>query len=227
METKFKQGAVTFIDVLGWKGIWQRSKNPIEWLEHILDNANNYIKQIKEIEKGVWNDCDFEIISISDTIVMLTEYDNPQKSLEFHAAICSLLVKDCFKSGMFLRGAITYGRYHHKNNIFVGPAIDEVAEWHECANWIGVHLTPTANLLLKKVKDTTSLVEYNVPLKSGRLHTKCVNWPRIIYSKDDMSNYIVYDAFAKSNSNTPGIYIKYENTIIFYEDQMKKLGCDL
>ena len=34
-------------------------------------------------------------------------------------------------------------------NIFVGKAVDEAASWHEQADWIGVHLTPSAEYAFK------------------------------------------------------------------------------
>lgn len=61
---------------------------------------------------------------------------------------------------------LTYGLFNSSGNILLGPAVDEVASWHEAANWIGVLHTPTAYLSTKDVRESKGiLVDYTVPLK--------------------------------------------------------------
>ncbi|WP_366289917.1 hypothetical protein [Paenibacillus sp. AN1007] len=40
------EGAVTFFDVLGWKGIWQRKENAMKQLLKIIDDAQKYVSRI-------------------------------------------------------------------------------------------------------------------------------------------------------------------------------------
>ena len=51
-----------------------------------------------------------------------------------------------------IRGAITYGEYSYKGNIMLGPGIDECASWHEKADWIGVSLSPSSEIVIEDTK---------------------------------------------------------------------------
>lgn len=44
MTTKLSNGAVTFLDILGWKGIWQKRADSIDVLWNIIDLAKNHIE---------------------------------------------------------------------------------------------------------------------------------------------------------------------------------------
>ena len=144
-ELAIKNGVVTFLDVLGWKGIWQRQDNPIQILDGLRDKlqtiANQYSRGRIIAETNV--------LSISDTIVLLTEIqegENPTDALDLHGQLCAETLFYSLEQGIPLRGATGYGEFsvNAKNNIFVGKAIDETASWHEQADWIGVFMTPSA-----------------------------------------------------------------------------------
>lgn len=52
METNFTYGAVTFLDILGWKGIWQKRPDSIHTLLNITDSAKLCIEDIKNEHKS-------------------------------------------------------------------------------------------------------------------------------------------------------------------------------
>ena len=62
--TETKQGVVTFLDVLGWKGIYYKDLNAIDKLISIVEKAKNNIKSLENIE--------LKIFSISDTIIIIS-----------------------------------------------------------------------------------------------------------------------------------------------------------
>lgn len=144
-ELTINNGAITFLDVLGWKGIWQRKDNPIQVLdelrEKLQENANIYGRG-RNIRKT-------NVLSISDTIVLLTdvtEIESAKDALDLHGQLCAETLFYSLEQGIPLRGATGFGEFsvNTKNNIFVGKAIDETASWHEQADWIGVFMTPSA-----------------------------------------------------------------------------------
>lgn len=135
-----QKGVVTFLDVLGWKGVWQRNEehdpaNALESIAHILRN------QAKERSRGLFNtkskseNGNTEVTIISDTIVICTIADDLSavKAIDLHGALCQLVLPESVNKGIPLRGATSYGSYSvsEGEKIFIGKAIDEAASWHE------------------------------------------------------------------------------------------------
>jgi hypothetical protein len=67
----------------------------------------------------------------------------------------------------------------------VEEAVTDAAAWYDSADWIGINTTPHASLLIQALmeegRDTLGhvLVDYDVPMKSGRLGLKAINWPKV------------------------------------------------
>lgn len=89
----------------------------------IIDIAEKNATMIKNNESPKLDDCDIDVISISDTIVLTTYSDDSQKALEFHAGICAIMLIDCLKKELFVRGATTYGLFNSSGNILIGPQL--------------------------------------------------------------------------------------------------------
>lgn len=222
METNLSYGAVSFLDILGWKGIWQKSTDSIKTLLNIIELAKINIKDIKDehkIQNGEYSyfeHLDVDVISISDTIVLLT-VGNIEASLELHARLCSKIIVNALEVGLLIRGAINCGSFERQENIFVGPAIDEVASWHEAADWIGVIQTPSAYFAsVNPSGNSFKMIEHDVPLKTkGKIFTRCVNW------KDDWiqkgkNELDLRNVFINMGPILPDIYPKMRNTLDFY-----------
>lgn len=82
-KTEFKKGIVTFLDVLGWKGLWQSNKEAVNHLKELVretrKHANNIVKAYneKELAKDVrYKAIKIKVLSISDTIVFLSETES-------------------------------------------------------------------------------------------------------------------------------------------------------
>ncbi|WP_374001101.1 hypothetical protein [Bdellovibrio bacteriovorus] len=181
----FDSGAVTFIDVLGWKGIWARknSQSPIEKLKRIVENVNVEIQSIitslidRVPELHGLDAKSVSILNISDTIVIITKGD-AVATICLHGEISKRILTDGLLSELPMRGATSYGEFSHEDLTFMGPAVDEAAAWHEVTNWVGIILTPSALLKLKTPKE--SWISYQkVPYKSADIRigkSLVLNW---------------------------------------------------
>ena len=181
-KLKHKDGAVTFLDVLGWKGIYKDRLDAIANLQGLIKDtescAEEITQHINRYEKINGKDIATKIISISDTIVILSEGDDAYLTIKIHSEICSRILKLSMQNYKLpLRGAISYGSYSCENNILIGKAVDEAASWHESTDWIGVILSPTAQFLIAD-RDLKSIVDYkDIPLKNNYKYIdKCIDW---------------------------------------------------
>jgi len=213
-------GAVTLLDILGWKGIWQRKEDAIDSLLKLI--RLSYNKRDLLIGDKQFRDLEVEIKSISDTIALVT-YGDVNISLEFHSRITSILVSQSILEGIPLRGATSYGKLSTRDSIMVGPAIDEVAAWYEKSNWIGVILTPSALFQIdtSKFRFINRLVEYPVQIKNfNKMKLLCVDWTNVwTHNKYDRAKLL--ELFLDNAPVLPDVYEKFINTLDFYDFCLK------
>lgn len=155
--------------------------------------ATQYRQGLGDHEPG-----QFKVICISDTIALVSWPYDPngddrlQVNPDDHAQVCSMLLKYGLQMGLPLRGAIAQGKFavSEMGNSVVGPAVDEVAAWHEQLDWIGVHYCPSIELTrLPDAPDSyhrgyhflrvPPVTEYQLPTKIGKpMMGECVDWVR-------------------------------------------------
>lgn len=216
---KSLKGVVTFLDVLGWKGIWQRKQNPIDDLEQLVKSIR---KHSESLSRGTQLSADkivppeTQVMIISDTIVIFTESSaqNATQTIDLHGALCKNAIPQSINKGIPLRGATSYGEViiSSNNSIYAGKAIDEAASWHEAADWIGIFMTPTANFIYDPSEEGL-WIEYPPPLKDKKeFKTFSVNW----ISKNSQEQIKdIKHSFCKLAPITPEIESKFSNTIEF------------
>lgn len=234
-EPKKQTGAVTFLDVLGWKGIWrdrEDRRNPIESLDNLISKIiKEGQKLAKPVEfalvdknnrgasKGV------EVLSISDTIVLLTP-GPPSVTIDIHSMLSAFALEEGLKDGLMLRGAISYGEFDRKKNIMLGSAVDEAASWHESTDWIGVIFTPSAKFAMQG-KCPQKCIEYpKIPFKKSITGLDwCVDW----HYGNDMEQEIqkLYQVFLKRAPHMLDVAPKYLNTIEFFKWRKKQRDTQL
>ncbi|MEH6589149.1 MAG: hypothetical protein V7746_02770 [Halioglobus sp.] len=216
---QMQNGAVTFVDVLGWKGIWlkKQADDVIGKLQQLVDLADKTKKEFRGTDMYV----EAEVLSISDTIVILSK-GAPEKALQLHAQICAKLIPDSIRKGIPVRGATAYGKFLTGNGTtLVGPAIDEAAAWHEATDWMGVIMTPSAEYQYTPSKPWVKYIE--TPIKSSGLREFfVVDWSNQIGDKE------IRKLFSDAGPLDPAIAPKYKNTLRFLDkmkqDQLKALG---
>lgn len=208
-------GVITFLDVLGWKGVYSRKKNAIHSLMQLIKGVRSKADE----HRGRINS-DIEVKSISDTIVIFTRCteDEASTAIDIHGSLCQWVVPESIYAEIPVRGAISYGELEVNGNIFVGKAVDEAASWHEQADWIGVHLTPSAEYLFDIEDGRAQWVTFSPPTKiplSWKPH--CVNWTA---GWQDRSEKIqdIKKKFCLLGPIVPEIAGKFANTLQFIED---------
>lgn len=212
-----EEGAVTFLDVLGWKGIWERNQSAINSLSAFVIEMQ---KKAEEITEKYSEDISLrgksnatKVLSISDTIAVFTSA-SPKISIKIHSELCSWAIPAALKNELPLRGAISYGEYSISNNIMLGYAVDESASWHETTDWIGVILTPSAKILLENNENNESeyIVKYdNIPFKKKMPTLNlCVKW-----KYEDKTS--LYSIIKKKGPHVPEIAPKYLNTLNYLD----------
>jgi hypothetical protein len=153
-------GAITFLDFLGWKGIWMNDyKGQSQSVEVGLTSLQSLANLIEEAETVCKEFCDnynykYKLISISDTIVVFSPCEKDEnevpsyKALKCHSEICSKILDMSAREGFALRGAITIGDYAYSDNLIVGPGVDECADWYNQTDWLGVIFAPSAQFII-------------------------------------------------------------------------------
>jgi len=167
-------GAITILDVLGWKGVYDRKRDAISSLKSLVEGLQNEAKTHRGRVTG-----DTNVKSISDTIAVFTLCTETEAAmaLSIHAQLCQWVIPRSIEKEIPVRGAIAFGEFEFQENIFVGRAVDEAAAWHEHGDWIGVHLTPSAEFVLDDAAESDPWIRFT-PANKTRLDWKprCVDW---------------------------------------------------
>lgn len=208
-------GAITFLDFLAWKGLWQ-SQDEHKSLYEVSELIEDFREELSRLSQAYFVEAKdiplSSLISISDTIAVFTPKTSGaqiHELIKIHANFSRYVLERCCEKRYAIRGAIAYGEYSTMKNIMIGPGIDECASWHETGNWIGVHLTPTAQIHwdMHSHEDDIICANDHIPLKSGLKASYCVKWN------------ITPEAFTqltlKNRALLPEIAGKYTNTQAF------------
>jgi hypothetical protein len=229
----FSEGVVAFIDALGTKGISARTnaEQYIESWEAISREWEQYKNQA--LDSSGSSNVNYDIRAFSDTVIItvtLSKKDDGTLVIEsdrllLHCArlISPMIINGIFK-GVYLRGAISVGKFYQTPNLIIGPAVDEAAEWYTNIEWIGVSAAPSAHFTLEKlveVKQNVSdwFIKYRIPIKVGSQEERwAVNWPRL--SPEGVGGMsvraLIDNAFARQPISISAI-AKFDNTIKFYD----------
>lgn len=231
-----KKGAVAFIDILGFKGIWQtRSESEILGLltqvPVVIAKAHAGVRAGEGWAKIPPPD----VVVLSDTIVVTLDSEEPQ-SLFILGNSVYMAMHHLFSGGLFVRGALGFGEYARSESTFLGPAIDDVASWYEVADWIGVITTPTTSFLIDRFSSPLEMgvngfmvpqfIKWDVPGKgAGPFRLNAFNWPGYLQANfselagDGKSKARVFmeSLFAKQAPFGASVLAKYENTLNFVD----------
>lgn len=195
-EVSRRTGYLTFADILGWKGIWQREQgedNELKFINKLID-IKNILSKMKDVEVNL----------ISDTFVIAS------LNLKSHNKACKMLIEECLREELAIRGATSYGTYYKKSMVYIGQNVDEAASWHEQGEELGIFFTHSARLKVLENPDiiieNINLLKGEVITKFGKMNTYYINW---YHNKENLNNF--YNIMKKTIIY-PEISQKYLNT---------------
>lgn len=179
-------GLVAIIDALGVRALTD------DEIVRFLKVRNSVAQSLKSLiseaaTRGARPPKNLHTFLLNDTIVIVLESDGIATFADV-AAMCWLLTGlfvPAFLGGVLFRGAVAIGDFYvdPDMNTVLGPAVVDAADWHDKAEWVGVHFTPSSSLMIQRFMfDTTSfrewaVLKYSVPLKQGKAPDQFVlNW---------------------------------------------------
>jgi hypothetical protein len=123
-------------------------------------------------------------------IVVLTESGRQMNYVWPFLLLLRRFHADSLREEILLRGSLAIGEFYavdDDSNTVMGPAVSDAASWYDKSDWIGVHATPRATLLIEALPENTGFplenlaVFYDVPMK-GALPTRALalNWPKVL-----------------------------------------------
>ena len=239
-----KKGYVVMLGVLGFKEFIARRKD-FDFFEN-WSSIKTKLLDVKSKYESMFNDYDIkakaDVLCLSDTLMFCLSFEEENKLpasalITILPGILDMFLYDQFKERVFFRGAISFGTYmcDMANNIAMGEAINEAADWHESTDWMGVILTPSAKYALEQLLLDTNLInnevetqinnrfrEYPIPFKSAvSFNTRAFIWFKV--TEDPETNSKTLAEILKIFSEcliTQEIASKYENTIEFVADTL-------
>jgi len=225
-ETGRSTGVITFLDVLGWKGIYAREKTPLKKMFRLIDDIRD--------AASLFGSERHQVRSISDTIVLYSKITDVSRAtitstVGIHGHVCAKAIVTSIGENIPVRGATAVGEFEVDGNVYVGKAIDEAASWFESADWIGVHLTPSASftvdgelLLLDDNHPLSPWANYEPPVKNmPRHHAPCVAWvdawrKSVPLDQDPRQQLLLM--FSEMGPITPDFAMKFVNTLKYFDD---------
>ena len=110
-----RRGVVTMLDVLGWKGIYNRLEQPLQTLRGLVDNLQDAASNWSL--RGYSDDgtpLDGTLVrSISDTIAIFNQVSlsDLQPTIELHGLLCAEAIRWSLLSEIPVRGATSIGDF--------------------------------------------------------------------------------------------------------------------
>ena len=221
---------VGFLDILGFKDLVMR-KSHDEIYEHLstISKTKKWIENIPNDKQNIdlFGNAEIHIVNFSDSIVVFSKNDDFDNFKYFLKALRWLFAK-AIKKGIPLKGGIAHGQIsvNKSEQIYFGQAIIDAYLLEEDVNYFGMvmhnsideymnnHHELSDNEIIKKL-----VFEDYVPLKSGKIKHKNINWFTKAYpftdihEKDAVLNSIksTIENFRRSVSGSPRKYI--DNTL--------------
>ncbi|MEO7932829.1 MAG: hypothetical protein ABIT76_06700 [Chthoniobacterales bacterium] len=196
-------GVIAFIDVLGFKGIWNRGHSADEILS-TLETVRKFATELKEQQNqmsggDLWENLSLDTRMFSDTLVISChlpqgriepdwqeDYESIRRYvlLRYVVLMLSSLVAAAANGEcpLLYRGCVATGLFAMNDFAMLGPAVDEAGSFFESADGAFVFLCPSAAKTYEQRPGLLSratfpyFLEYDVPLKETKtLPTYTIN----------------------------------------------------
>ncbi|HRH49566.1 MAG TPA: hypothetical protein PLP23_12500 [Panacibacter sp.] len=233
-----QQCLISIVDILGTKGIW--TEQSVDKYFEVIENVKNQLESAKKYFNTLPNSqfIEFDFATFSDTLIITLTNKGEKYNYFFDETIegFSRLNLGIFQSYLadyfFLRGCISFGDIEKRGNHFIGPAIDDAAEYCDSQEMIGICFTPKASLAMKyaidwnfkfnNTKIDKYVIEYLTPLKNkNQTYLFQINWINHFLEQPKENNPIEpLNQLTRflSRRNIPTIALtKFSNTIDFFK----------
>lgn len=236
-------GFVIMIDAIGIKASLQNNnaKDIIKKFKILSDLLQETKKEHVKFHKALYkHDISYNSYAFSDTFVIIIKLHDNKKSdsyifdlFQHISQDLSLLFMEALNLEIFLRGAIGYGKVFSDEckPIFIGQAVNEVAEWFELSKIIGIHTTPSTTFILDKLKTTkntkikkgllfTWFKNYKIPTKNGFDYNGWIlDWLSYVSFNRDKWTLEMVEDYDLKEKNKEGYLEALENTKIWLLDK--------
>lgn len=139
--------------------------------------------------------------------------------------------------GLLWRGAMSVGEYVEDSTTLLGPAVFDVADWYEKADWVGAIVTPSCQSYIGSVKAVSMhspirpivsqecYIEYEVPLKNGgKEKLWAISWPYGFWENANKGEPVDMLNKCFCNALIPGIpQSKRSNSVEFFRYYGRKV----
>lgn len=174
---------VCFLDIMGFKDLVSRNPH-----ETVLERMEGFIKAVKKWEDAgnkakddtelskIFPNCEIRTATFSDSILLMSK-GNDVRDLSHLLMVLKLLISDCFKIPIPIKGAISKGLLtaDFEKSLFFGKPLIQAYELQEEVNYYGVvvdryvekDIENEANQISEGYKNLA--VRLKTPMKSGRI----------------------------------------------------------
>jgi hypothetical protein len=223
-------GAVAFLDVLGFKGIWDRlGVDPAAVLEK-LQALKRRLEPVPVRPDEPSDSTGFKswVSFLSDTLVIAStaKYSKARPEDEmFPLWFVCLGAADAVAAAaendptLVYRGSIAFGEFAIREQFLIGPAIDEAAEAEKLADGALIWFCPSATRAVERISPTNALNkdlrvvrDYPVPLKGGGCYRTQVVNPLLDRADPDALAQRILDFFRLDRLD---VAVKQQNTANF------------
>jgi len=234
-----ENGIVAILDALGAATYGEAE------IKRFIDSRKIVLQLLTEKAEGVLGEIRASMITtftFNDTVLIILrtgpEAPRLKRISDFFLIMRKFLV-DSLAHRILFRGAIAIGTFYtnDETNTVMGPAVTDAASWYDKADWIGVHTTPRATLVIQRwlehheeSKGGNVMLDYDVPLRQGAVvHTKAVNWPKVFFVDSITPCEVGTEPKEKlleflTQHQVPwGTETKYYNTIAFFDHAVKQI----
>lgn len=238
-----QSGALAFIDVLGFKGIWKRADPDalLDKLRRTLHDTRDSVDDWNMLPAGLDRFVNVQAAFLSDTVAMGVAVTRVPEHAHYSAgalALRTLLlhVNELVRSfavtepPLAVRGCITIGKFIIDDQFILGPAVDQAAAHEREAEGAFVWLDPACRRLVQTepmLADIDGLARmglcpYSVPLKQGKQFSTYVVVPFTPQVAFDEMPKIAERILSTFDSPALDVVIKRDSTKRFLDEALER-----
>jgi hypothetical protein len=233
-----ENGIVAILDALG-----AASYGDAE-VKRFIDSRQVVLQLLSQKAEDVLGEIRAPMITtftFNDTVLIILRTGADEPRLNQISAFFTIMRKflvDSLAHRILFRGSIAIGTFYanDETNTVMGQAVTDAAAWYDKADWIGVHATPRATLVIQRWLEHNEgtkrnvMLDYDVPLKRGSIvRTKAVNWPKVFFIPSispcdgGMEPKEKLLEFLTQHQVPWGAEGKFYNTIAFFDHAVKHI----